>query len=246
MPDLKILFEDEHLIAIDKPAGLLVHPSWIAPRKTPNAVALLKDYLGSTVYTIHRLDRATSGVLLFGKRKQAAQDMNIAFSERRVSKTYLCVTRGYTPEAGLIDHPLKPIHDKKADPFANPDKPAKDAMSEYRRLGTVELPVAVGRYPTARYSLVEVRPHTGRKHQIRRHLKHIFHPLVGDTRYGDGKHNQMFRERFQLQRMLLMATVLEFRHPVTGEKMDIRCGVDADCDQLFRELGWAGCYPEPA
>ncbi|NVK40673.1 MAG: tRNA pseudouridine(65) synthase TruC [Oceanospirillaceae bacterium] len=244
MSDLKILFEDDHLIAIDKPSGLLVHPSWIAPRKTPNAVALLKEYLGSTVYTIHRLDRATSGVLVFGKQKEAAQAMNAAFAERRVQKTYLCVTRGYTPEQGVIDYPLKPIHDKKVDPFADPDKPAKDAVSEFRRLGTVELPIPVGRYETARYSLVEVKPKTGRKHQIRRHLKHIFHPLVGDTKHGDGKHNQLFRDHFGLERLLLMATELAFVHPVSGEQLDIRCNVDGYTDSLFRELGWTGLYPQ--
>ncbi|MFC6673093.1 pseudouridine synthase [Marinobacterium aestuariivivens] len=243
MSDPRVLFEDEHFIAIDKPSGLLVHPSWIAPRKTPNAVAWLKGYLGSTVYTIHRLDRATSGVILFGKHKEAAQAMNLAFSERRVRKTYLCVTRGHTPEEGIIDYPLKPIHDKKADPFADPDKPAKEAVSEFRRLGTVELPIPVGRYETARYSLVEVRPHTGRKHQIRRHMKHIFHPLVGDTKHGDGKHNLLFRERFGLQRLLLMATELEFRHPFTGQTKRICSGVDDYSDSLFRELGWTGLYP---
>ncbi|GGO77096.1 hypothetical protein GCM10011348_05890 [Marinobacterium nitratireducens] len=204
---------------------------------------MLKQYLDSTVYTIHRLDRATSGVLLFGKQKEAAQAMNAAFAERRVEKTYLCVVRGYTEQEGVIDYPLKPIHDKKADPFADPDKPAKEAVSEYRRLGTVELPVPVGRYQTARYSLVEVRPKSGRKHQIRRHLKHIFHPLVGDTRYGDGKHNQLFRDRFGLERLLLMATGLVFEHPVSGARVELRSGVDAYCDGLFTEFGWAGLYP---
>jgi tRNA pseudouridine65 synthase len=242
MSELKILFEDEHLVAIDKPAGLLVHPSWIAPRSTPNAVALLKDYLNATVYTIHRLDRATSGVILFAKQKQAAHDMNLAFAERRVRKTYLCVTRGFTPESGLIDYALKPIFDKMADPFADPDKPAKEAQSEYRRLGTVELPIPVSRYPSARYSLVEVKPRTGRKHQIRRHMKHIFHPLVGDTAHGDGKHNRLFRDHFNVHRLLLMATQLEFKHPVTQEDICIQCPVDAVCDTLFRELGWEGLY----
>jgi tRNA pseudouridine65 synthase len=242
MSELKILFEDDHLVAIDKPAGLLVHPSWIAPRSTPNVVALLKDYLQSTVYTIHRLDRATSGVILFAKHKQAAHDMNLAFAERRVRKTYLCVTRGYTPEAGLIDYALKPIFDQKADPFADPDKPAKAAQSEYRRLGIIELPIPVSRYPSARYSLVEVKPRTGRKHQIRRHMKHIFHPLVGDTAHGDGKHNRLFREQFNVHRLLLMATELDFEHPVTRAEISICCPVDAACDDLFRGFGWDGLY----
>lgn len=242
MSELKILFEDEYLVAIDKPSGLLVHPSWIAPAYTPNAVAQLREYLQDTVYTIHRLDRATSGVILFAKQKQIAHDMNLAFAERRVKKTYLCVTRGYTPEAGLIDYALKPIFDKKADPFADPDKPAKEARSEFRRLATIELPFPVSRYPSARYSLVEVKPHTGRKHQIRRHMKHIFHPLVGDTAHGDGKHNRLFREKFDLHRLLLMATELEFIHPVSGAAVHLQCPVDAACDRLFSRFGWDGLY----
>ncbi|MGE4418168.1 MAG: pseudouridine synthase, partial [Marinobacterium sp.] len=149
----------------------------------------------------------------------------------------------WTEEAGVIDYALKPIHDKYADPLANPDKEPKEAVSEYRRLATVSLPIAVGRYPEARYSLVEVKPKTGRKHQIRRHMKHILHPIVGDTKHGEGRHNRLFREHLDSHRLLLMAVAIEFEHPVTGQKVKIESGVGDDVEGLFKRLGWVEGYP---
>lgn len=244
MSSINTLFEDEHYFAIDKPAGMLVHPSPIE-RRAPNAIALIREQMGIKAYTVHRLDRPTSGVLIFAKSSEAAKRLNLCFAERRVQKTYLCVCRGYTEEAGVIDYPLKEILDKVADKHADPDKPAKEAVSEYRRLGTVELPIPVGKYPAARYSLIEVKPKTGRKHQIRRHLKHLFHPLVGDTNHGDGKHNTLFRENFGLERLLLMATKLEFIHPFSGQPIVIEAPVTPWVDKLFAGFGWQGLYPAP-
>jgi tRNA pseudouridine65 synthase len=244
MHELEILFEDESLIAINKPSGLLVHPSWIAPRGTPNLASMLKEYFnGGTPYTIHRLDRPTSGVILFGKDKQAAQDMNLQFAERKVNKTYLCMCRGYVPDQGTIDYALKEQLDKIADKHANQDKPAQDAVSHYRTLATVELDMAVGRYEKSRYSLVEVKPETGRKHQIRRHMKHIFHPIAGDTKHGDNKHNKALRQNYELDRLMLMARDIEFEHPVTGKRLSISAPVDQYTQQLFEQFGWGGHFP---
>lgn len=244
---LEILFEDDHLVAVHKPAGLLVHPSWIAPARTPNLVSMLKQrYPGETVHTIHRLDRATSGVILFARNKAVAQHLQQQFIDRTVKKTYLCVVRGWTEEEGVIDYALKPIHDKRDDPRADPDKEPQDAISAYRRIATVTLPIPVGRYPEARYSLVEVKPTTGRKHQIRRHMKHILHPIVGDTKHGEGRHNRLFRENFDLHRMLLMATEIEFVHPITEQKLQIQAGVSEEVEQLFKQLGWQEGYPVTA
>lgn len=243
MNNLNILFEDDDIIALNKPSGLLVHPSWIAPRGTPNLASMLKEYFnGGSPYTIHRLDRPTSGVILFGKNKEIAQKMNLLFAERKVEKTYLCMVRGYTPEADLIDYALKEELDKIADKHAKKDKEAQEAVSEYRRLATVELDIPVGRYEKSRYSLVEVKPKTGRKHQIRRHMKHIFHPIIGDTNHGDNKHNKSFRENFDLQRLMLMASNIKFEHPVTQQMMDISGPVDQYTDQLFKKFAWDGLY----
>ncbi|WP_328515940.1 pseudouridine synthase [Marinobacterium weihaiense] len=244
---LEILYEDEYLVAVNKPAGLLVHPSWIAPARTPNLAAQLKlRYPNETVHTVHRLDRATSGVILFARNKAVAHSLQQQFAERQVQKTYLCVVRGWADEEGVIDYALKPIHDKIAEPHANPDKEAQDAVSAYRRIAKVALPIPVGRYPEARYSLVEVKPTTGRKHQIRRHMKHILHPIVGDTKHGEGRHNRLFREHLDSHRLLLMAVGIEFEHPVSGCRLNIQAGVGDDVRELFERLGWREGYPVTA
>lgn len=245
MTDLDILYEDDDLIAVNKPSGLLVHPSWLTPRGTENLASMLKVYLQSSPYTIHRLDRPTSGVILVGKNKEIAQLMNVKFAEREVKKTYLCMCRGFVPESGIIDHPLKEKLDKIADKYADQDKPAQEAVSAFKTLAQVELPIAVGRYPQSRYSLVEVKPETGRKHQIRRHMGHISHPIAGDSKHGDGRHNKALRENFQLHRLMLMATEIELVHPRTKEPLAITAPVDQYSHQLFSQFGWQGHYPEP-
>lgn len=236
-----ILYEDDTLILLHKPAGLLVHPSWISPASTPNLVGLLKQrYPDETFHTIHRLDRATSGVILFVRNdKEAARVMHQQFIDRQVSKTYLCVVRGWTEAEGTIDYPLRYEKDHYAEPFANADKAPQEAVTHYRTLAQVELPIAVGRYPVARYSLLEVKPETGRKHQIRRHMKHILHPLAGDTKYGEGRHNRLFREHFSIRRLLLMATELQFVHPREFRKVHVTATPDAEVLNLFEKLGWS-------
>lgn len=243
MFDIQILFEDEHLLVINKPSGLLVHPSWIASRHTPHLTGVIKRYLGFGPYTVHRLDRPTSGVIVFGKSKEAAQRLTALFTERKTQKTYLAMCRGYAPDEGTIDYALKEKLDKIADKFARQDKPAQPAVSHFKCLGHIELPIAVGRYATSRYSLVEVKPETGRKHQIRRHLKHIFHPILGDSKHGDGRHNTSFRENYDLDRLLLMATELSFEHPITGEPLTFTAGVDPYVEALFTRFGWSGHFP---
>ncbi|MEZ5451798.1 MAG: tRNA pseudouridine(65) synthase TruC [Thiothrix sp.] len=210
---LEILYRDEYLVAINKPSGLLVHRSLIDRHETQFAIQLTRDQIGQKVFPVHRLDKPTSGVLLFALDSDTTRLLTEQFTANLVQKTYLAVVRGYTEESGIIDYPLKEELDKIADANADQDKPAQVAITHYRRLATVELPYPVGRYPTARYSLLELRPKTGRKHQLRRHLKHIFHPIVGDTTHGDGKHNALFREKFACQRLLLHAASIQLQHP---------------------------------
>lgn len=228
--ELTILYRDEWLVAIDKPAGMLVHRSMIDRHETRFAMQLLRDQLGQHVWPLHRLDKPTSGVLLFGLSQEIARQMGERIASRETLKHYLAIVRGYTEEQDLIDYPLKEELDKISDKQADKEKPAQEAITAYERLATVEFPFAVGRYPTARYSLLSIAPQTGRKHQIRRHMKHIFHPIVGDTTHGDGRHNQLFRDRFDCHRLLLMAARLQLTHPVTGDTLSI----EADPDAPFR------------
>jgi tRNA pseudouridine65 synthase len=226
-PDLPVLYRDEYFIAIDKPPGMLVHRTWISDGGE-FAMQRLRDQIGRRVYTVHRLDRPTSGVLVFALSSEAARDLCALFEARAVVKRYLAVVRGYTDLDGVVDYALQ----------EEPDKPAQAAVTHYRRLDTVELPIPTGRYATARYSLVEARPETGRMHQIRKHFAHIFHPLIGDTTYGEGRHNRLFREHFDVHRLLLIAHRVEFRHPYSGAEITIRAPLPEDVSALFRCLGW--------
>ena len=224
---LPVLYRDEHYVAVDKPPGVLVHRSALSTDRDV-VLQLLRDQLGRRVYPVHRLDRATSGVLLLGLSPEAAGRLSECFRDRRVAKTYLAVVRGWPAARGVVDHPVRD----------RDDGALADALTRYRRLAGAELAVAVTRYPSSRYALVEACPETGRRHQLRQHFKHIFHPLIGDTTYGEGRHNRFFRERFGVQRLLLMARSLGFVHPYTGEWVDIRAEPDRDWRAVARALGW--------
>lgn len=233
---LSILFEDEHLVAIDKPPGLLVHRSKIDARATDYALQRTRDQLGYRVWPIHRLDKPTSGILLFARSPDIARLASDQFADRAVEKTYTAIVRGWPDPEGRIDYPLKEIRDRTTDGKVRPDKPAQDAVTEYSTLATTEVLHAVGRYPTARYARVAVRPQTGRKNQIRRHFKHIFHPVIGDRKFGDRAHNAFYHNELGVDRMLLAATGLAFPHPVTGAPVRIEApdGFPPEVTALFR------------
>ena len=235
---LEILYQDEYLVAINKPSGLLVHRSPIDRHETRFAIQILRDQIGQYVYPVHRLDKPTSGVLLFALDKESAKLMSEQFREHSTQKKYICVVRGFTDETGLIDHALKEKLDKLADKDANKDKEAQEAVTEYKKLATVELPYAVGRYDVVRYSLVEVLPKTGRKHQIRRHMKHISHHILGDTKYGRGEHNKFIREKFDCHRLLLHALSLEIKHPYSNDMLKITAQLDETFESIFEEFSW--------
>lgn len=238
MNELMILFQDDDLVAIRKPAGLLVHRTDLVPHESAAAMTILRDQIGQKVYPVHRLDRPTSGVLIFAKNSEAAQLLSEQFFFRKVDKKYLAVVRGTPPKTCVIDYPLKEELDKISDKKVRADKPAQDAITKIRTLATIELPVQVDRYPTSRYSLVEAQPQTGRKHQIRRHLRHLGHPIVGDVNHGVGKHNRFFAERYQTRRLLLTCTEISVDHPRTGQKLRIQSPLCEDFHKLLSELGW--------
>lgn len=233
-----ILYQDNDLIAIHKPSGLLVHRSMIDRHETQFAVQLVRDLIGQRVFPVHRLDKPTSGVLVFALNVDVARRMGEVLTAGDAHKTYLAVVRGYTNEQDVIDYPLREELDAIADRQARQDKAPQSAITAYQRLATVELPLPVGRYSTARYSLLRVEPRTGRKHQIRRHLRHIFHPVVGDTTHGDGRHNDFFRQHFNCQRLLLAATQMTFQHPVHGEILEISAPLAHDFHDIINQLGW--------
>lgn len=227
VPILTVLYRDDHVIAVHKPAGMLVHRSPISQDRF-FILQTLRDQIGRRVYPVHRLDRATSGVLLFALDSDTARTLVAQFERRSVDKSYLAVARGWTEEAGTIDHP---VADDEGNGIAQP------ATTSFRTLASIELPYAVDRYPTARYSLVEVRPGTGRRQQIRKHFKHISHHLIGDTTHGNGRHNRFFRQQFGIHRLLLQSQSLGFRHPLDGRQVTIRAERDPVWQQIEELFG---------
>ncbi len=235
---------DEHIVAIHKPSGLLVHRTNLAAHEEQFAVQLLRRQLRRRVYTVHRLDKATSGVLLFGLSKETAALLARAFEKGEVEKTYLAVVRGCVPEGGDIEHALVRRFDEAEERYALPNAAPQEARTLFRRLATVELPHRVDRYPTSRYSLVELRPLTGRRHQLRRHMSHISHHIVGDTTYGKGRHNQLFRDHYGCHRLLLASVELGLTHPVTGEGLELIAPLDESFLAVLEQLGLAEALPK--
>lgn len=237
-PEIRILYQDEHLVAIHKPAGLLVHKTYLARKERFFAIQLTRDLVGCHVFPVHRLDRPTSGVLLFAKSSEVARLLCQQFAGRDVHKHYLALVRGNMHDAGVLDYPLKEELDSIADKKARQDKAAQDAVTEYSPLLNTEVPYPSGRYATSRFALIHLAPLTGRKHQLRRHMAHLRHPIIGDTTHGDGKQNRFFREQFGISRLWLLAQKITLTHPVTGVPMSIVTEPEREWLTIFEQLGW--------
>ena len=220
---LEIIFENEHLIAINKPHGLLVHRSPIAKDAKEFALQLLRDQIGQYVYPAHRLDRKTSGVLLFSKAKETNIALNQLFAARKVRKQYLALVRGFCPKEGTIDYAIK-----------ENDKP-QEAITHFQLKAQYEIPLAHGGFDTSRYSLVEVYPETGRFHQIRKHLAHIDHPIIGDRPHGCNKQNRLWKEQFKMTHMLLHAEKLNLEFPM-GNPIEITANLSAVFSKVLNQL----------
>ncbi|WP_319380278.1 pseudouridine synthase [Thiomicrorhabdus sp.] len=242
---LQLLYQDESIVAIHKPAGLLVHRSPIDKHETQFAVQMTRDLVGKDVFPAHRLDKATSGLLLFALDAASARSLGQQFSAHSLQKTYLALCRGWTPKDGMIDKPLLYKKDKYGDRDKQEPSEPQEALTEYRTLAQSTLDKPLGKFPQQRYSLLQLKPKTGRKHQIRRHLNGISHPIIGDVSYGDRHHNHLFNDWRGYHRLYLAATSLEFTHPQSGLPMMINAPVQNDFHQTLSALDLASAIPEP-
>lgn len=233
---LDVVYQDAHLVAIHKPAGLLVHRSPIDRRETRFALQMTRDRVGQKVFALHRLDKATSGLLLFALDADTAAAMARDFAQRRVQKTYLALVRGWPQDEGQIDKALQYKADALAGPERSADAPPQEALTHYCTLARATLDRPMGRYAQQRYALLELKPSTGRKHQLRRHLSHINHPIVGDVNHGDRHHNHLFHDWRGMHRLYLAATRLGFVHPHTGQELHLQAPVQADFRSTLEAL----------
>jgi len=241
--ELPILYRDEHIVVIDKPPGLAVHRSEIDRHETRFAIQILRNQIGQHVWPAHRLDRGTSGVLLFGLSKDIASLLGRQLEAGTVKKRYLAVVRGHPPASGSIDHALSRQRDAYEFQGERSSTEAQAALTHFRKLAEIELPVAIDRYPCSRYALLELEPITGRRHQIRRHLKHIAHPIIGDATYGKGRHNRYFAEHLDCHRLLLACIGMAFDHPVEGRRQEIKAPVSGEFAATLARFDW---LPETA
>lgn len=228
---LEIIYEDDHLIAINKPHGLLVHRSKIANDATEFALQMLRDQIGKHVSPVHRLDRKTSGILLFAFDKEVEIAMHKQFQEALVEKKYLAILRGYAPDQADVDYPL-----------AKENGNMQEALTSFVTLQRAEIKVPFGKHETSRYSLVEATPKTGRMHQLRRHFAHIFYPIIGDRKHGCNKQNKFFKEEFQMTTMLLHASELSFQHPVSGVNVKLNANLHDEFKRVMQLMNFTNLH----
>ncbi|MCT4580464.1 MAG: pseudouridine synthase [Flavobacteriales bacterium] len=226
---IEIIYEDKYCIVVNKPNNVLIHQSHYARNiKAPTLIDLLEHQFNQRFYPVHRLDRKTSGILLFCKQKENVAVFQELFTSDNIEKRYWGIVRGFAAPSGKIDSPVK-----------NPDtKIYKDALTFYKTLTSIQLDIPVHPYPQSRYSLIELTPKTGRMHQLRIHLNKISHPLVGDYKYGDRFHNRMYENQFDCHNLFLHAIQLSFTHPFTKEDLVLKASLNKNWELIFEHFGW--------
>lgn len=224
---LGVLYQDQHLIVINKPAGCLVHRSWLDRHETRFVMQTVRDQIGQHVFPVHRLDKPTSGVLLMALSTEVAHLLARQFEHHVIEKKYHAIVRSYVNEADIIDYALTAEKDRIADKHASKISQPQPSITHYSPLAKVECPIEIGR-----------------KHQLRRHMAHIRHPIIGDTTHGDLRQNRGVLHRFATSRLMLHASYLSFKHPMTGEKLQLIAKWDDAWMHLLSQFGWLGIVPE--
>ena len=226
---MDIVYEDEYILVIDKPHKMLVYPSPIAKNCHWFATKELAKLGYENLHTVHRLDRPTSGLLLFAKNKETAITFSQLFRDKAIKKTYLSLVRGHTEEEGIIDKELK----------KDGEGELQEAVTKYKTLEKGIVDIEISKYPQSRFSFVEVEPISGRMHQIRRHLAHLRHPIIGDKRYGDRHYNRYMKEEMEMENLLLHAFKLEFTHPISQQKMSINAPIPVVMKKVLDAFGFS-------
>jgi len=225
---IEILYQDSDYVVVHKPSGLLVHRSYKSSDKV-FLLQTLRNQIGQQLYPVHRLDRATSGVIAFALNPEAARELSEQIQNHQIKKTYWAVVRGYTEESGQINYAMAP----------EKGKDLQEAVTDYRLLATAEFDIPCKNFLTSRYSLIECQPKTGRYHQIRKHCAHISHHIAGDTRHGDGIHNKIYRENFKLNRLMLIAKKLEFYHFRLKKQIIIETEPEQEITDFLKLKQWS-------
>ncbi len=228
--EVDVLFEDKSILVMNKPSGILVHPVEDALAKNARGeetcISILRRHCHAHVFPVHRLDRATSGAVLFAKSALVASELGKQIARCEIEKEYVALVRGWLMAKVDVCHPVwNEIRTKRV-----------EAQTEFAPLEKFEISVPSGNHASSRYSLVSAFPKTGRYHQIRQHFKHLSHPIVGDSTHGDGVHNRIFREHFDCHRLFLHAVSLTFLHPETRLPVVVKSSLPIDLERVLRSL----------
>lgn len=240
LPTLPILYKDDAMVVVAKPEKMLVHRTEIANGDTVFAMTCVREQIGQYVWPVHRLDRGTSGVLVFALSAEMASKLGRIMMAGDVQKRYVAMTRGWLSAPVDVLHALS----VPEDPYLK--KRRNDAPQSARTLfwprASAEIPVASGAFATTRLGLVEAQLLTGRRHQIRRHLKWLAHPIIGDATYGKGPLNRAVAAYLGVDRLMLHCARMALSHPVTGEWIDCQAPLMGDMASAFDKLGWASTF----
>lgn len=221
---IETVYEDEWLKVVNKPSNLIVHHSKYARNLDETSLCQLineNTESGNGIHPIHRLDRKTSGLIIFAKDKTVIPLFQNLFDQHNIQKTYIALVRGFVDDEGKLDFPIR----------ADEDTIYKDAETHYKKIHQFELDIPVPPYSTARYSILKLCPKTGRMHQLRKHMNKFSHPIIGDPKYGNRHHNHMFIDRIGVSNLFLHAKSLAFIHPKTQKKIII----NADFPDFWKE-----------
>jgi tRNA pseudouridine65 synthase len=222
---IEIIYQDDNLLVVNKPHGLLMHRTKMAKDAKTSLLKILREQTGLHLHPPHRLDRKTAGVVLLALNKEMSSYLNQQFRDRKVLKTYNAIVRGYTEDSGTIDYPIK-----------NEKEVIKEAVTHYKTLKRYECPWPSAKHNTSRYSLVSLRPETGRYHQLRMHMSHIFHPIIGDRPHGCNKQNRIWKELHEMTTMLLHAQKIEVSMPGLDKPMVFEADYAEDFKRVLRIL----------
>ena len=227
---LEIIYQDNYCLLVTKPNNVLVHHAHHSRNKIDEVslIQLIENQFGKRYYPIHRLDRKTSGIILLASKREYVASFQALFTNNEIQKIYYGVVRGFSQEHLIIDSPVK----------GRDALVYKDAETQLKLLDKIILEIPVKPYKSSRYSLVELKPKTGRMHQLRIHMNKVSTPLINDAKYGDKNHDLMYAEQFGWRNLFLHAGSLEFIHPFTNQKLTLKSSFSEDWIQLFQEFSW--------
>ena len=227
---LEIIYQDNYCLLVTKPNNVLVHHAHHSRNKIEeeSLIQLIENQFGKRYYPIHRLDRKTSGIILLASKREYVASFQALFTNNEIQKIYYGVVRGFSQDNKIINSPVK----------GRDALVYREAETHLNCLDKIELNIPVKPYDSSRYSLVELRPKTGRMHQLRIHMNKVSTPLINDAKYGDKNHDLMYAKQFGWKNLFLHAGSLEFIHPFTNKKLILKSSFSEDWVQLFQEFSW--------